>query len=70
MIFHIKSLQYTTQWYMLMRWELRVFKSKIFNKWAQKVGITDNHLRCVLLEIQHGLISARLGGNLIKQRMA
>lgn len=48
---------------------LRIFKSKIFDTWSQDIGLTNNHIKCVALELKNGLITARLGANLIKQRI-
>jgi hypothetical protein len=49
---------------------MRIFKSKAFNKWAAKEGLTDEALRAAIFEISRGLIDADLGGHVIKKRVA
>jgi hypothetical protein len=49
---------------------MRVFKTRVFDRWAGKVGITDSALLKAVADIERGLIDADLGSNLFKQRVA
>lgn len=49
---------------------MRIFKSKWFNKWAEKEKLTDIALKKVIKEIEGGLIDADLGGHIYKKRAA
>ena len=49
---------------------VRIFKNKIFNKYARKQNITDGELCNAVAEIENGLVDANYGGNLYKKRMA
>ena len=49
---------------------MRVFKTRVFDRWAGKAGITDTALLKAVTDIERGLIDADLGGNLFKQRVA
>jgi hypothetical protein len=49
---------------------MRVFKSKWFQKWATGEGLVDEALMTAVEEIEHGLIDARLGGHVVKKRVA
>lgn len=49
---------------------MRVFKNKPFTRFAQKNDISDSDLCKTILDADHGLIGADLGGGVIKQRMA
>ncbi len=49
---------------------LRIFKTKSFNKWAKKSHLTDSYLLQAVEEIKNGLVEANLGGNLYKKRVA
>jgi len=49
---------------------MRVFKSKVFNRFARKAGLADSALRKSILKAGRGLIDADLGGGVIKQRVA
>lgn len=49
---------------------MRVFKNKVFNKWAAKEGLTDAALLAAIDEIERGLIDADLGGHVLKKRVA
>jgi hypothetical protein len=48
---------------------MRIFKYNLFDKWAKKHGLTDSQLKQAILEIEHGLIDANLGGNVYKKRI-
>jgi hypothetical protein len=49
---------------------LRVLKNRGFSRAARKDGLTDRALCGAVAEIEAGLIGARLGGCLLKQRIA
>lgn len=49
---------------------MRAFKTRTFQRWAGKAGVTDAALLDVLAQMERGLIDADLGGNLYKQRIA
>ena len=49
---------------------MRVFKNKVFNKWAAKEGLNDAALLAAIDEIERGLIDADLGGQVLKKRVA
>lgn len=49
---------------------MRVFKTRVFDRWAGKAGVTDSALLKAATDIERGLIDADLGGNLFKQRVA
>ncbi len=49
---------------------MRIFKNKMFFKWAKSEGLTDLILKKAVEEIANGLIDANLGGSLIKKRIA
>ncbi|MFA7241977.1 MAG: type II toxin-antitoxin system RelE/ParE family toxin [Sulfuricellaceae bacterium] len=49
---------------------MRVFKTRVFDRWAGKVGVTDTALLKAVADAERGLIDADLGGNLFKQRIA
>ena len=49
---------------------MRVFKIRMFAKWAGKQRISDDDLRRSISEIEAGRVEANLGGNLFKKRVA
>ncbi len=49
---------------------MKIFKYKLFEKWAKKQGLTDDDLKKAILEIENGLIDANLGGHVYKKRIA
>lgn len=49
---------------------MRVLKSHAFARAARKQGLTDRALWVAALEIESGLVDARLGGFLVKKRIA
>ncbi|MDO9177687.1 MAG: type II toxin-antitoxin system RelE/ParE family toxin [Agitococcus sp.] len=49
---------------------MRIFKDRLFNKWADKEGVTDKVLRVAVTEMEEGLIDADLGGHVYKKRVA
>jgi hypothetical protein len=48
---------------------VRVFKDSVFHRWANGEGVTDAKLCEAVVEIENGLVDARLGGFLIKKRV-
>ena len=49
---------------------MKAFKTRTFQRWAGKVGVTDAALLNAIVRMERGLIDADLGGNLYKQRVA
>lgn len=49
---------------------MRVFKIKWFQKWATGEGLDDEALLSAVEEMESGLIDARLGGHVVKKRVA
>jgi len=49
---------------------MRVFKNKVFTRFADKNGIDDRQLCDAAQRAERGLIDADLGGGVIKQRVA
>ena len=49
---------------------MRVFKNKVFAKWAHKESLPDKALLVAVAEIEQGLIDADLGGGVFKKRVA
>lgn len=49
---------------------MRALKTRTFQRWADKAGVTDAALLDAMKQIERGLIDADLGGNLYKQRVA
>jgi hypothetical protein len=49
---------------------MRIFKTRAFNRWAVKTGVSDTALLKAVTDIERGLIDADLGSNLYKQRVA
>lgn len=48
----------------------RAFKTRTFARWAKKSGLDDDALSQAVKEMDGGLVDARLGGNLVKKRIA
>ncbi len=46
---------------------MRKFKTKLFNRWSVKEGLTDAVLLSALKEIIQGLVDANLGGHVYKK---
>lgn len=55
---------------MIYKLPVRVLKDVEFNNWAIEYGITDEMLCVAAKEIEDGLVEARLGGFLLKKRVA
>ena len=49
---------------------MRVFKTKVFNRWAKREGLADQSLCEAVSEMLQGLVDARLGGGVVKKRIA
>ncbi len=49
---------------------MRIFKTRWFNRWATKEKVTDETLRSALTEMERGLIDADLGGHVYKKRVS
>lgn len=49
---------------------MRVFKTRLFAKWAQKEELSDLLLRQAVHEMEVGLVDADLGGHVYKKRIA
>ena len=48
---------------------MRVFKTRMFHRWAGRAGLSDRELSQAIMEMRAGLIDARLGGGVIKKRI-
>lgn len=46
------------------------YKTKVFNRWADKENLKDDALCRAIREVVDGLLDADLGGGLIKKRVA
>jgi len=49
---------------------MRVFKTRLFAKWARKEKLTDQLLNQAVNEMEQGLVDANLGGHVYKKRIA
>ena len=49
---------------------MRVFKTRWFARFAKREDISDDRLADAIARAERGLIDAKLGGGLIKQRVA
>ena len=49
---------------------MRAFKIKAFAKWANGEGLSDDGLASAVAEMEKGLIDAKLGGQVVKKRVA
>ncbi|MBE0403169.1 type II toxin-antitoxin system RelE/ParE family toxin [Halomonas citrativorans] len=49
---------------------MRVFKNKVFTKWAAKEGLGDAALLAAVEEMERGMIDANLGAHVVKKRVA
>lgn len=47
-----------------------VYKTRTFARWMKREGLVDQDLRDAIMEMQTGLVDARLGGGLVKKRVA
>jgi len=49
---------------------MRVFKTKVFSRWARREGLADLSLCNAVSEMLRGLVDAQLGGGVVKKRVA
>jgi hypothetical protein len=49
---------------------MQAFKTRVFARWASREGLGDDVLASAVLEMERGLIDARLGGQVVKKRVA
>lgn len=49
---------------------MRVYKTRQFDRWACKEGLTDQALTSAVAEMENGLLDADLGGHIVKKRVA
>jgi hypothetical protein len=49
---------------------MQVYKTKVFAKWATGEGLDDDALASAVAEMDEGLNDARLGGQVVKKRVA
>lgn len=49
---------------------MRVFKTRVFNRWAKREGLADRSLCEAVSEMVRGLVDARLGRGVVKKRVA
>lgn len=49
---------------------MRIFKTRVFSRWASKEGMSDASLIKAINEMNGGLIDADLGSNVYKKRIA
>lgn len=49
---------------------MRIFKNKIFNKWAKGEGLSDQSLFDAAIEVAEGKVEASLGQKVFKKRIA
>jgi len=47
-----------------------VYKTRTFARWMKREGLADGDLHDAIIEMQKGLVDARLGGGLVKKRVA
>ena len=48
---------------------MKIFKYRLFEKWAKKHCVSDDDLKKAVIEIENGLYDANLGGNVYKKRV-
>lgn len=49
---------------------MHAYKTRTFARWMKREGLADRDLRDALIEMHNGLVDARLGGGLVKKRIA
>ena len=49
---------------------MQVYKNKWFHRWAAREGLGDQTLLAAVKEMEAGLIDAKLGGHVVKKRVA
>lgn len=48
---------------------MKIFKTKVFHRWAVEIGLSDEDLKTAIHEMLQGLYDANLGGFLYKKRI-
>lgn len=49
---------------------MRIFKTRLFTKWAKKERLADYLLSQAITEVEQGLVDADLGGDVYKKRIS
>lgn len=49
---------------------MKLYKTKVFARWADKEGLSDDALASAICEVEAGLVEASLGSYLYKKRVA
>jgi hypothetical protein len=49
---------------------MRIFKTRLFARWAKKEKLSDSLLRQAIREMETGLVDGNLGGHVYKKRIA
>jgi len=49
---------------------MRIFKTRLFNRWAKEEKISDAVLDRAIEDLQQGIVEANLGGHVYKKRIA
>ena len=49
---------------------MRIIKTRHFDRWAKRLGLSDASLVNAVVEINNGLVDVHLGGSLVKKRVA
>ncbi len=49
---------------------MRIFKTRLFHRWAIDIKLADEALNNAVSEMERGLIAANLGGHVYKKRVA
>lgn len=50
--------------------KIRIFKNRWFVRFARREKLNDTILKKAIVDAEHGVVDADLGGNIIKQRIA
>lgn len=49
---------------------MQIFQTQWFSRWGLKEGLSERTLRQAVAEIEQGLVDAKLGGSVVKKRVA
>lgn len=49
---------------------MQAFKVRVFARWASREGLGDDALASAVAEMERGLIDAKMGGQVVKKRVA
>lgn len=49
---------------------MQIFQTQWFSRWGIKEGLSERTLRQAVTEIEQGLVDAKLGGSVVKKRVA